>query len=82
MIAIIKSKVSKDKNIVKYTYEFEMDNDKFKKGDCYECPLSYIKCGDDDYSIWCVLNAKYYECPLKEEEQCEIQRELRSFAMN
>ena len=50
---------------MKYRYEFEMDNDKFEKGDCYECPFSYIKCSDHDYNIWCVLEAKYYECPLE-----------------
>lgn len=50
---------------MKYRYEFEMDNDKFEKGNCYECPFSYIKCGDHDYNIWCVLDAKYYECPLE-----------------
>ena len=56
-------------NHMKYRYEFEMDNDKFEKGDCYECPFSYIDYGDYDYDVHCVLNAKYYECPLEEVEE-------------
>lgn len=54
---------------MKYRYEFEMDNDKFEKGCCYECPFSYIDYGDYDYDVHCVLYAEYYECPLEEVEE-------------
>lgn len=53
---------------MKYRYEFEVDDNYFEQGCCYECPLSYMDM-DNGCDTFCVLHCRYDECPLEKVDQ-------------
>ena len=58
---------------MRYKYEFEIDDNYFEHGCCYECPLSYYD-GNDNF---CVLNCRYDECPLEKVDQSVDEENLK-----
>lgn len=51
---------------MKYKYEFKAE-ESFNKGCCRECPSS-VDDFDSDCDVYCVLYARYDECPLEKIE--------------
>lgn len=60
---------------MKYKLVFEAPYD-FEPGCCANCPLSLIDWSNDD-DLFCVLNCRYDECPLKKADQSIDEENLK-----
>lgn len=48
-----------------FKYEFKI-KDKFRKGDCDNCPCAVDLNFYETHSLFCVFDGSYQNCPLKE----------------